>query len=188
MIEKISEKVFKIKSNCNVYFLDFKKKIVIDTGSKGNRDEIINSLSQIINPEKVDYVILTHLHYDHVGNIDVFKNAKVYASKDSIEEFSKDGYGAVLDKKTLDFFSKTELNELPQNFEGLEVINTPGHTKGSICLWYQARKILFSGDTLFDKRILGRTDLPTSEPEKMMPSLIKLSKYEYEKLCPGHDY
>lgn len=188
MIEKLTDKVFKIKSNCNVYFLDFKKKIIIDTGAKVNRDEIINSLSQIINPENIDYVILTHLHYDHVGNIEIFKKAKIYASKEAIEEFSKDNYGSILDKKTVEAFKKIELNELPLNFEGLEIINTPGHTKGSICLWYPNRKILFSGDTLFDKRILGRTDLPTSEPEKMMPSLIKLSKYEYEKLCPGHDY
>lgn len=188
MIEKITDNIFKIKSNCNVYFLDFKKKIIIDTGAKSNRQEIIDSLSQIINPEKIDYVILTHLHYDHVGNVEIFKNAKFYASKEAIEEFKKDDYGAVLDKKTLDLIKKIELNKLSTNFEGLEVINTPGHTKGSICLWYPNRKILFSGDTLFDKRILGRTDLPTSEPEKMMPSLIKLSKYEYEKLCAGHDY
>lgn len=188
MIEKVSDNVFKIKSNCNVYFLDFKKKIVIDTGAKENRAEIIESLSQIINPEKIDCVILTHLHYDHVGNVEIFKNAKFYASKEAIEEFKKDDYGAVLDKKTLESFKKIELNELPSNFESLEIINTPGHTKGSICLWYKRRNILFSGDTLFEKRILGRTDLPTSEPEKMMPSLIKLSRYEYDKLCPGHDY
>ena len=188
MIEKIAENVFKIKSNCNVYFLDFKKKIIIDTGAKGNKDEIVKALSQMINPEKIDYVILTHLHYDHVGNVEIFKNAKVYASKETIEEFSKDEFGSVLDKKTLTDFKKIELNELPLNFEGLEIVNTPGHTKGSICLWYPNRKILFSGDTLFHKRALGRTDLPTSEPEKIMPSLIKLSKYEYDKLCPGHDY
>ena len=188
MIEKITDNVFKIKSNCNVYFLDFKKKIIIDTSAKTNRQEIIDSLSQIISPDKIDVVILTHLHYDHVGNVDLFKNAKFYASKEAIEEFSKDNYGAVLDKKTLAEFQNIKLNELPSTFEGLEVINTPGHTKGSICLWYKRRNILFSGDTLFDKRMLGRTDLPTSEPEKMMPSLIKLSKYEYDKLCPGHDY
>ena len=58
----------------------------------------------------------------------------------------------------------------------------------SVCLWDNYKRILFSGDTLFDNRAFGRTDLPTSTPDKLMESIIRLSKLEYRYLCSGHDY
>jgi len=47
-------------------------------------------------------------------------------------------------------------------------------------------KILFSGDTIFHRGTIGRTDLPTSLPKEMDKSLKKLAKYKYDILCPGH--
>ena len=87
-----------------------------------------------------------------------------------------------------EMLSSVELNPLPKNIQGLEVINTPGHTKGAVCLWYPEDKILFSGDTMFYNKNIGRLDLPTSVPGEMRNSLIKLLDYNYKILCPGHDY
>jgi hydroxyacylglutathione hydrolase len=188
MIKKIATGVWKIKGDGNVYFLDFDKKIIIDTGKRSERHEIAMILKHVIEPQNVDIVILTHLHYDHTGNIDLFENAKVYASKEAIEEFESDPYGAVLDEEIVERMKRITIHPLPNKIEELEIIKTSGHTKGSICLWDEKRKILFSGDTLFDKRVFGRTDLPTSEPYRLMESVIRLSKYKYEQLCPGHDY
>jgi hydroxyacylglutathione hydrolase len=188
MIKKVASGVWKIKGDGNVYFLDFEKKIIIDTGKRSERHEISLILKHVIDPHKVDIVILTHFHYDHTGNIDLFENAKVYASKESIEEFESDPYGAVLDEEIVERLKKVIIHPLPLNIEGLDIIKTSGHTKGSICIWDEKRKILFSGDTLFDKRAFGRTDFPTSTPENLMESIIKLAKYRYEHLCPGHDY
>ncbi len=189
MIKRIAHGVWKIKSDCNVYLIDGEKKIVIDTGRRSERHNIALLLRHALTPAQVDIVILTHLHYDHVGNIDLFENAKVYASKEEIECFQNDAFGTVLDEEIVERLKKIELHPLPNLFHDLHVLHTPGHTKGSICLWDPRRKILFSGDTLFDKRIFGRTDLPTSEPEMLMQSIIKLArKCDYEHLCPGHDY
>src|SRR3990167_6116034 len=58
---------------------------------------------------------------------------------------------------------------------GIDVVKTPGHTKGSICYYMPKEKILFSGDTIFHNGI-GRTDLPNSQPEKMAESLEKIRK------------
>ena len=68
----------------------------------------------------------------------------------------------------------------------LEVMHTPGHTEGGICLHDPAGNILFSGDTLFDGAY-GRTDLPNSSPEKMIESLARLSALPpATRVYPGH--
>ncbi|MFH0876029.1 MAG: MBL fold metallo-hydrolase [archaeon] len=188
MIERISESVWKYKGNGNIYFLDTPKKIIIDTGCRSERSTINQFLSKIIDFSKVDIVIFTHLHYDHTGNFDLFPNAFLYASKNAIESFEIDPFGTILNKDLSDKFKFAKLNKLPEKIDCLEVIETPGHTKGSVCLFYPDEKVLFSGDTLFHKKNIGRTDLPSSAPEKMQESLVRLLNCPYKILCPGHDY
>ncbi|MBU4246176.1 MAG: MBL fold metallo-hydrolase, partial [Nanoarchaeota archaeon] len=67
----------------------------------------------------------------------------------------------------------------------LKVIHTPGHTKGSICLYDEKNKILFSGDTVFAGSF-GRVDFPGSSSREMKQTLEKLSKLEIDKILPGH--
>ena len=157
------------KFSSNVYFLKLKKRtMLIDTGSKEIRDELLDNMRSInVIPEEIEIVILTHNHFDHIENLELFINAKVYGNK---KDFP---YEKILDIKKL-------------NIPELEIIETPGHTKGSTCIFLREEKILFSGDTLFHAGI-GRTDLPESLPEEMKRSLEKLDNIEFDILCPGHD-
>lgn len=166
-INKISKEVFqfcfKQFGSC-VYLLKLKgkdnKNILIDTSSKANEQELLQDLQELrIKPEQIDIILLTHKHYDHVGNLSLFKNAKIY-SAENIES----------------------LNKIKELLE-IKVIKTPGHTYDSLSFLY--KDILFSGDTLFYKGI-GRTDMQESQPEKMQESLKKLKKLKYKILCPGH--
>ena len=75
-----------------------------------------------------------------------------------------------------------------QSFGDFEIIETPGHTVGSICILYKPDEVLFSGDTFFKNKQLGRTDLPTSVPEEMQKTVMKLLELNHKILCPGHDY
>ncbi len=186
MIEKIGENIWKLKANSNIYFLDFEKKILIDAGDRSERMFVEQFLSKIIDFDKIDIVIFTHLHYDHIGNFDLFPNAKFFASEQEIKDWKKDKKSAIYNDFMAEKFD-AELHPLPDMIEGLEVIKTPGHTRGSVCLWYEKEKILFSGDTLF-KKSPGRKDLPTSSPKKFNNSLIKLISYNFKILAPGHDY
>ena len=68
--------------------------------------------------------------------------------------------------------------------EKFKLINTPGHSKGSICILYE--DILFSGDTIFHNGIIGRTDLPGSSETEMQKSLEKLKLIKFKISCPGH--
>jgi hydroxyacylglutathione hydrolase len=164
MISPISSTVYKLYfdafGSC-VYLLKLDKNILIDTSSKDNKEELIADLRGVgLNPEDIDFVLLTHSHWDHNGNIDIFKNAKLY-NKDNIENLKSEG-----------------LNDF-------RIIHTPGHTKDSICFLY--KDILFSGDTIFEDGNIGRTDFKESQPEKMQESLDKLKKIKYNILCAGHD-
>ncbi|HII72262.1 TPA: MBL fold metallo-hydrolase [Candidatus Woesearchaeota archaeon] len=190
MLAKVAPDVWKFtaRDQSNVYFLDFDKKIIIDASNRTYREDLKNFMGRAIDFDKVDIVIFTHLHYDHCGNFDLFPNAEFYASKEEIADFHKDPNGTVLDSAVADKLRSVTLNPLPEEFHGLKLINTPGHTRGSVCLYYQKQKILFSGDTLFARKSQGRTDLPTSAPDQMRKSVMALIEVPYKILCPGHDY
>ena len=188
MIEEVYDGVFKISGDSNIFFLK-EENIVIDAGTPTDERIVSYEFSKITSLDKIKTVIFTHLHYDHIGNYKLFKNAEFYASKDSIESLNKDKFKTILLKPLADSFNvklkDVETLGLPDYFK---IIYTPGHTKGSFCLLDTKRKILFSGDTLFYNGYVGRTDLFTSVPEKMSDSLNKLKKLDYDILCPGHDY
>ena len=191
-MQQLAKNIYKISSDCNVYFLDFTKKIIIDTGKPMHVASIVKELASKIDPAKIDMVIFTHFHYDHIGNFSLFSNAKYYASAAEIAAWKKDSFGAILNIEVVEAVEQFALRVLPLekldlSVFGLTLIATPGHTVGSICLFYEKEKILFSGDTLF-RNAHGRVDLPTSVPKEMMCSLLKLKKIDYKILCSGHDY
>ena len=186
MIQKLSNDVWKIELSSNVYFLDMEKKIIIDTGTREDRAQLKCLLNKIIPLEKIDLIIFTHLHYDHIGNTDLFPNAQLYASKEAIEDFLRDPKGTVLRTDIAAKITKEFLPIESLKIPGLEFVKTPGHTRGSICIWYEQEKILFSGDTLFFSGY-GRTDFPTSVFAQYQDSLMKLTNYNYKILAPGHE-
>lgn len=171
MISRINENVWKFKFNTfgsYVYLIKLNKKnILIDTSSPQNISCLLRDLKELnLEPKDIDIVILTHNHWDHLGGLISFSNSKIYGSK-------KDFGENLLD------FKKIKIKEI-------KIIETPGHSKGGICIIYG--DILFSGDTLFHRNTIGRTDLPGSSEKEMQESLKKLSKIKFKTLCPGHGY
>jgi len=183
MITKVAPNVWKISADGNVYLLE-KEKTLIDTGSRENRILLEQFLSKVIPLDQIENVIFTHLHYDHIGNFDLFKNAKFFASPDEIRDFHKDPMGTVLHQEILDMF-KVELHPITELDLDMKVISSPGHTRGSICILYG--DIMFTGDVVF-QTCVGRTDLPTSDPKRAQQSINNLLNYSYKIMCPGHDY
>jgi glyoxylase-like metal-dependent hydrolase (beta-lactamase superfamily II) len=66
-----------------------------------------------------------------------------------------------------------------------QVFHTPGHSPGSICVYWPERKVLFTGDVVFHKGV-GRTDLPGGQGEDLKASIRKLSQLQVDHLLPGH--
>ncbi len=169
MITPIKPNIFALEFlefGSNVYLIKINNQnILIDTSSRANQEELINYLKELnINPKEINILILTHNHWDHVENKELFQNAKIYGHKK-------------------DFETKEILPIEELTIKEFKIIKTPGHTKGSFCILYD--KILFSGDTIFHQGI-GRTDFPESSPTEMIKSLEKIKKLDFEILCPGH--
>lgn len=190
MFGKIGENIWKFTGSdkSNVFLIDGKKKVMIDAGNRTDRQHLLMFMGKAVDFAKVDAVIFTHLHYDHCGNFDMFPNAEFYASEEEISDYNSNKDGAVLDAVVAEMLSKVKLKPLPAELYGLKVISTPGHTRGSICLWYAVEKALFTGDTIFGNKKQGRVDLPTSVPSEMKNSVMRLIDVPYKILCPGHDY
>ena len=189
MIKQIAENVWKFYyhnfgSNCYLIRAE-NKKILIDTSSSANKGSLEADLRGLeLDVSDIELVLLTHLHYDHVGNLDLFKNAKIYASAQEIKDLKKSPSLAVLGNH--DELRKMNLLEAGKlKLKAFRLVMVPGHTSGSIAFYMPKEKILFSGDTLFDEGI-GRTDLPTSNAGKMEKSLAKLGKLGHRILCAGH--
>jgi len=147
--------------NTNCYILESNTElIVIDPG--GDPDLIFNIIQKINKPVK--YIINTHFHFDHnIGNLEL-KNKT--GADIVIHEKEKPYIGFPVDQYI------QAGDELVFGKEKLEVIETPGHTEGGICLL--GKNEIFTGDTLF-QGTYGRTDLPGGDEEKMQASLKKLA-------------
>jgi glyoxylase-like metal-dependent hydrolase (beta-lactamase superfamily II) len=192
MLKKInlSSNVIKIISDSNVYIVE--KEIVIDTSSHEFNQDLKETLQQIVPLNKIKKVIFTHLHYDHIGNANLFPNAEFFANTNE-DDFKNNKLKYILNPVTTnnfkidikDIFNNKDLNQI------FNIIKTPGHCKSCIILYYNKDNILFTGDTYFHESCYGRTDLPTSEPEKIKESLKKVQDYIDKKnpiIAPGHDY
>lgn len=174
----------------NCYLLLDEKKALIDVG--GDIQFILNALRKYIDPRELDYIILTHSHYDHAAAAGHFKGiAKIAIHKDEYSLLKAQGFTSFMFGVTFKEFEPDIMLEGGEVIElgelSLEVIHTPGHSPGSICLYEPEKKWLFSGDTVFAYGSFGRVDLPGGSSRELIKSLEKLSRLDVENLYPGHE-
>lgn len=175
----------------NIYLIG--KELLIDTGTGLSPELTVQALhSAGASPDAIKRIVLTHAHFDHIGGIALFKDAKVMIHKEDaavIESGDKNGSAAS------SFCMQMRPRKVDSKLEGgdviksggmrLEVVHTPGHTKGSICLYDRKRKVLFSGDTVFADGF-GRIDLPGGSLTEIMKSLERLARLDVDRILPGH--
>ena len=151
---------------------DNKSTCVIDPSES---TPIINFLKK--NNLKLDYILNTHHHYDHVGGNSELK--KIYNAK--IAGFADD-YKRIPE---IDILLKDQAIWKYKNFEA-KIIHIPGHTSGHICFDFYKNKIAFTGDTLFS---LGCGRIFEGTYAQMFDSLNKLKILPPEtKIYCGHEY
>ena len=178
----------------NIYAVKGSMSILVDTGLGLNPDALISRVKSVLDGSKLDMIILTHCHIDHIGGLKCLMDefgCRAYA-------FGEDAaHIRAGDQHTLSRMFSVRFSGVPvESLENgqiidagshrLEVVHTPGHTGGSICLYDHATKSLISGDTLF-AGACGRTDLIGGSPEKLVASLKSLRKFDIAKIYPGHD-
>ena len=173
-----------IRTNC--YILEdegTKLAAIIDPGD--NADRILAAVRE--EGVTVQYILLTHGHYDHTTAVPelhrALPDAKIY-----IHQADANGAGSKLfplagQVKDLNYYK--EGDTLTLGSLTILVMETPGHSPGSVTL--QVGDVLFTGDTLFCGSC-GRTDLRVGSYDQIMASLKLLGKLEGDfHVCPGHD-
>ena len=127
--------------------------------------------------KKLDYILNTHHHFDHVNGNKELKlkyNSKIVASKIDREKIP--GIDILLDTNDNFIFGNTHFN----------IIFVPGHTKGHIAFYSQKEKVIFTGDTLFS---LGCGRIFEGTSKQMYDSLKKIKKLPKDtKIYCGHEY
>jgi len=192
-ITKVRDDVWKFKGVGSVYLIRNPDEwVLIDAGDVEDRKDLILEIRKVVSLKKIGIVLLTHLHHDHLGGLDLFPNAKVFASGVELRDYIENARSFhFYVSPEVDRILKKKAKALKGSGWGLKVLKCPGHTRGSVAFLDEKRKLLFSGDTIFGGGIEGRVDLPNSEPEKMGKSTAMLRKLVAEEglgLCPGHGY
>lgn len=124
---------------CTVTLIRGSRNILVDAAHIGRRQILTQRLGALgLSPNDIDVVFLTHAHWDHILNIDVFPNAEFlihpaereYARHPHKADWATPTYTSAI----LESFRLREVKDGEEIDEGVRVIDTPGHTRGSISL------------------------------------------------------
>lgn len=179
-----SIQVGELATNCYLLIDEVEKKAaVIDPGDEADR--ILAEVKGL--DAQVEYILLTHGHYDHIGGVAQLRQAlpqtKVYMHK---ADSRGTGFHVVpLADQVADLMYYDDGDTLPLGSLTIHVIHTPGHTPGGVTL--RVGDVLFTGDTLFAGS-MGRSDFPGGNTRQLFASLKKLAQLEGDyHVLPGHE-
>ena len=144
---------------------------------------------------QVQQIVITHAHIDHVGGAmklraatgaPILLNQNDYALLNMLDEQAA-WIGMRSPGKVEIDSSLTTGETVAAGSHSAQILHTPGHTEGSICLYFSTEKKLIAGDTLFAGSI-GRTDLPGGSMQKILQSLHNtvLALPDETVVVPGH--
>lgn len=183
-----------LQSNSYVLWNDEKEALLFDIGSF-EFTEILNFINE--NNLKLKALFLTHGHIDHIAGVNlimrIFPRLEVYIGKNEKEYLTNPEYNLSYNifRQTfgVEEIERIQLINDKDKLYGVEVIDTPGHTKGGVSYYFEKEKILISGDTLFAGS-MGRTDFIGGNIELLFKSLRKLCDNLPEEtiVYSGHGY
>jgi hydroxyacylglutathione hydrolase len=170
--------------------------IIVDEMGENGYESLVKAMEQDgFNIKDIGLIINTHSHADHCqANEPIIEKSKADITLSEEEEEFRNTLGDRLNalfgipspEFTPTFFTgEGDLNLGNENKIELQVFLTPGHSPGSICLYWPSHKLLISGDVLFYGSI-GRTDFPGGSISELKRSIDRLSELDIECLIPGH--
>ena len=179
------------ENNCNTVFIDGGIPTLIDPGHRHLFNNITEGMAKDGKAtDHIKCILCTHSHPDHIEAITLFdKEILKGISKEEYEYLNNGGKelflatGCQMPKTPFKLFLQEGTIEIGD--KTLQIIPTPGHSPGSICLYWEEKKALISGDTVFYMGV-GRTDFQGGNIDALADSVERLSKLEVEYLIPGH--
>lgn len=180
------------ENNCNTYVIRGDMTVLIDPGHSKFLKQLFYQMEQDgLPPDAIDLIITTHSHPDHLEGLEAFldKPVKIAMSQEEHRYLLESGkhlfemMGQPPPPFRIDFYLKD--GELHLGEKSFDIIQTPGHSPGSLSIYWPERKGLFTGDVVFFRGI-GRTDFLEGDSRALMESIERLSHLQTEILLPGH--
>jgi glyoxylase-like metal-dependent hydrolase (beta-lactamase superfamily II) len=189
--------------NANPYLLTRVdgKIVVVDTGMPGGAKKILEYLSAKTSkePRDLETILLTHCHPDHAGSALELKEltgAKIAIHKDDADYVAgrkrlppiKGPAPPETPRFPPPHFQPDLLLEDGEVIDGLKVIHIPGHTPGSIALYDQTRRILFTGDALlcYGGKVVGPSEQFSMDILEARRSIERLTVLDFDIMLSGH--
>jgi hydroxyacylglutathione hydrolase len=179
--------------DCNTYVITGNLGIIVDPGAAMFLPALIDSLHKDgIDPKNIGIITNTHLHGDHCGANEAFK--QLSGARITIHPVQKKFYSLVVIEGAgffglppVEFEEDACLDDdrLSAGDTEFELIHSPGHSPDCVCFYGRENKILICGDVIFDQNT-GRVDLPGGNADELKQSIERLSQLEIEYLLPGH--
>ena len=179
-----------------------KPHVIIDPGHIVNesREECFAGLEKAMAEDKIrvddiGLIINTHSHPDHCQANELIverSGAQVTLSKEEDDFRNTIGvslyraFGIKAPRFNPQFYIKEGDLDLGINGFKLSVILTPGHSPGSVCLYWAEKKVLITGDVIFFMSV-GRTDFPGGDMAQLKKSIDRLAELDVEYIIPGHN-
>ena len=192
----------------NMYLLrDGEKLCLIDTGNGLSLPALISSMEKLeLDVHNITHIILTHEHLDHLmglyplletitqpPEILAHPYCAVMLEEGKEERIIPRMFGATAKTFKITVIPIPNITRLTEGSEftfgqfTFQTLYSPGHSKGSICLFDPTHKILLSGDVVFPQGSFGRYDFPGCSLQDLIRSIQRLATLkEVEFLCAGH--
>ncbi len=180
------------ENNCNTYLIRGQVTLLIDPGHSRHIPNLFRQMERDgISQEEIHLILLTHSHPDHMEGLEFFLDKPVRMAMAQQEEryllesgkYLFEMMGQPIPNFRIDFYLKE--GDLFLGEKIFKIYNTPGHSPGSLSVYWPDQKALFTGDVLFYGGI-GRTDFLEGDSKLLMESIERLSQLDIELLLPGH--
>ncbi len=179
-------------NNCNSFYIGGEIHALIDPGLTRYLPDLLKQMAADgVKKESIRYVINTHSHPDHFQGSELFdpETVKIALHAKELEFLRGVGselyglFGITVPQMNINL--PLEEGNITLGEEIFKIILAPGHSPGSIGLYWPRQKALFCGDVVFQQNV-GRTDFPGGNGNLLKKSIITLSQLDLEYLFPGH--
>jgi len=175
--------------------VDGGNRILVDVGHFGNRDAMLSAMtSRGLKPEDIDIVVLTHIHWDHCLNVDLFEKSKILVGAEEFEKGNLTGYNDHHVENFRTMIKSMQFGKIGDGFqvsEHVKTLLTPGHSVGHISLSVQEQDglAIISGDAIPNLRAYRRgiPDLIFHDFDEAKKSVRRIKDLKPAKIIPGHD-
>lgn len=183
---------------CSVTLFQLQGKwALFDTGHQADRQILLDALAQQgLNPEDIRHVIISHLHFDHILNLPLFRQAEIYISQAELDYAENVSRGSKQDPAIFDLWPELIKDRKIHSFQGelqldeaFRLLHLPGHTPGCLALFYSGPEtVAICGDVIKNawEAQTRRSTMIKGDANDAKNSIEKILQIA-SIIVPGHD-